>query len=268
MRLKDKVIIITGSTQGIGFKTAEILLKKGACVIINSRRKEKVESALEKLKKISPNVEGIYGDVSDENFSLELCDFSIQKFGRLDVLINNAGIAAGGTLLDTKGSAFKKVIDINLLGSLYPTLACLNEIRKNKGGILFIGSVAGVAGLPSYSAYSSSKRALVSIAESLRIELFDEGVFVGIHYPGFTENEEDKTILNGEGEEKVLRKRDGVKAQSREKTASAIVRQLERKKFRSFSSLSAAAVHKFYRLSPSLFMRLMIGFRKRIMAMQ
>jgi NAD(P)-dependent dehydrogenase (short-subunit alcohol dehydrogenase family) len=264
----DKVIIITGSTQGIGFKVAELLAERGAKVIINSRREEKVKAALEKLKNTTTRVAGLAGDVSDEAFCRVLCQFAITQFGQLDILINNAGIAAGGLIKDTRGEAFKKVIDINLLGSLYPTLACMTEICKQKGSVLFIGSVAGIAGLPSYSAYSSSKRGLISIAESLRAELWDEGVFVGIHYPGFTENEDDKIMLNTSGREEVLKKRDGVKAQSRDQTAGRIIKQLEKRKFRMFSSFSAAAVFRFYHISPGFFLRMLILFRKKIISMQ
>lgn len=265
---ENKVIIITGSAQGIGFKTAELLAAKGACLIINARRAAKVTAAVEQLKKITPHVAGLPGDISNEEFCHQLVDFTLKQFGKIDVLINNAAVAAGGLLKESHGEAFKKVIDINIMGSLYPTLACLTEICKSKGAILFIGSVAGIAGLPSYAAYSASKRALVGLAESLRTELIDEGVFVGIHFPGFTENEEDKTIVNAKGEEEQLKKRQGVKAQSRTRTASKIIQQLERKKFSMYSSASAYAIYTFYRLFPRIFLFLLGSFRKKIIAMQ
>jgi short-subunit dehydrogenase len=102
----------------------------------------------------------------------------------------------------------------------------------------------------------------------MRSELLDAGVFVGIHYPGFTENESDKTIMNARGEFEVLKKREGVKAMSREQTALNIIKQLEHKKFRMFSSASAWAVYTAYRLFPNLFVWLLGRYRKKIMSMQ
>jgi len=268
LAFRNRVVLITGSAQGIGYAVAEMLANRGAYLILNARRSEKVAQAKAKLLTITPHVDGLAGDVSDEAFTQELVRFAMERFGRLDILVNNAGIAAGGLFKDTQGHAFRKVIDINLLGSVYPTLAALPELTKTRGCVLFIGSVAGFAGLPRFAAYSSSKRALVNLAESLRTECWDDGVFVGIHYPGFTENEADKTTLDPMGREVVLQKRKGVRALSREQTATKILYQLEKRRFRMYSSNSAMALDVFYRWFPGLFMRLIVLFRARIMAMQ
>jgi short-subunit dehydrogenase len=263
-----KVIIITGSTQGIGLKTAELLVRRGAHLVINSRSEAKVEAALATLKAISPNVIGIAGDVSDHGFCLALRNYTVETFGRIDILINNAGVASSGSMQALLPQAFKKVIDINLLGSIYPTMACLQDIRQQQGAILFISSVAGIVGLPHYAAYAATKRALVSLAESLRNELTDDGVFVGINYPGFTENEDHKTTINAKGEAEVLQKRQGVKPISREKTAEKIIQQLQKRKFRMYSSFSASAVQWMYRLFPQLTLNILRYNRKKISAMQ
>lgn len=264
----NKVIIITGSTQGIGLSTAEMLIRKGARLVINSRSPQKVETALRYLKELSPDVIGLAGDVSNYEFCTALSDFAIEKFGRIDMLINNAGVASSGLIKDTVPHAFEKVVQINLLGSVYPTIACINEIRKQKGSVLFIASVAGIVGLPNYSAYAATKRAVVSLAESLRSELTDDGVFVGINYPGFTKNEDQKTIINANGEEVLLQKRSGVKAINREKTAGKIIEQLHKRKFRMYSSFSAKAVQIMYRIFPRLTLNILRHFRKKIIAMQ
>jgi len=264
----DRVVLITGSAQGIGFALAEALVRQGASVVLNARRPHKVEQAKNKLLDLSKRVDGLAGDVSDEAFAHELVAFTVHRFGRLDYLINNAGIAAGGLLQETQGNAFRKVIEINLLGSVFPTLAALPELIRTRGGVLFVGSVAGFVGLPRYAAYSSSKRALLNIAESLRTEVWDQGVFVGIHFPGFTDNEADKTTLNAQGVEVVLQKRPGVRTLSREQTAKRMVQQLKKRKFRMYSSRSAWAVDAFYRWFPVLFLRLLLAFRSKILAMQ
>ena len=263
----DKVIIITGSTQGIGLKTAELLAHKGARLVINSRSPEKVETALRYLKDHTAYVVGLAGDISKYDFCLELAQHAIANFGRIDMLINNAGVASSGQVKDCVPSAFEKVVSINLMGSIYPTMACMTEIRKQKGSILFVASVAGIVGLPSYSAYAATKRAIVSLAESLQIELTDDGVFVGVNYPGFTENDERKTIVKANDEETLLEKRNKVKAVSREKTAGKIIEQLERRKFRMYSSLSAKSVQWMYRLFPQITLGILKYNRAKINAM-
>jgi len=262
---KDKVVIITGSTQGIGLKCAEILLQKGARVVINSRRQEKVNHALNKLEQYNPNVLGLCGDVSDFEFCIQLRDLALQHFEKIDVLINNAGLASSGLLSDSTPEGFSKVFDVNILGSVYPTLACIDELKSQKGSILFLSSVAGIIGLPAHGSYSASKRALVSLAESYKNELYDSGIFVGVNYPGFTENDENKKIVMGDGSEHTLQKRTDVKVQSLYTTASNIIQQIEKKKFRSYSSVSARFVQFSYRFAPVLSLYFLKINRKRIM---
>jgi short-subunit dehydrogenase len=264
----NKVIIITGSTQGIGLKTAELLARRGACLVINSRSPHKVEAALNYLKTYTPQIVGIAGDVSNYEFCLELRKLAVGTFGRIDILINNAGVASSGLLKDIVPIAFEKVVNINFLGSLYPTLACIDELRQQKGSVLFISSVAGIVGLPNYSAYSASKRAIVSLAESIRSELTDDGVFVGVNYPGFTENEDQKTTINSKGEEVLLQKRRGIKALSRERTAERIIEQLQKRKFRMYSSVSGKAIQLIYRIFPQLTLNILRYNRKTISSMQ
>lgn len=264
----NKVIIITGSTQGIGLKTAEMLIHRGARLVINSRSPKKVETTLCYLKELTPDVVGLAGDVSNYEFCLELKKLALDSFGRIDILINNGGVASSGLVKDIVPNAFEKVVNINLLGSIYPTLACISEIRQQKGSVLFISSVAGIIGLPNYSAYSATKRAVVSLAESLRSELTDDGVFVGVNYPGFTENEDQKTIINAKGEEILLQKRKGIKAISRERTAEKIIEQLQKRKFRMYSSVSAKAIQLMYRIFPQLTLNILRQYRMKISSMQ
>ena len=264
----DKVIVITGSTQGIGLRTAEILASKGAKIVINSRSSEKVEKAISKLLTITPHVTGMAGDVSDYDFCVQLKNHTINHFGKVDVLINNAGMAAKGELSDTEAKAYELIFSVNILGSLHPTMAFLPELKKQKGGILFISSVAGVIGLPSYSAYSASKRAIVSLAESFKNELVDDQIFVGVNYPGFTENDERKIVVDAKGNEISLKKRTEVKATPLDKTVQCIIDQISKKKFRAYSSMGGRVVQFIYRLMPSLALFVLKVNRNKIRAMQ
>jgi short-subunit dehydrogenase len=265
---KDKVIVITGSTQGIGLRTAEVLASKGAKIVINSRSSDKVDKAISKLLTVTPYVTGIAGDVSDYDFCVQLKNHTINEFGKVDVLINNAGMAAKGELSDTEAKVYELIFSVNILGSLHPTMAFLPELKKQKGSILFISSVAGIIGLPSYSAYSSSKRAIVSLAESFKNELIDDQVFVGVNYPGFTENDAQKIVIDAKGNEISLKKRAEVKAIPIDKTVMCIINQINKKKFRSYSSMSGRVVQFIYRIVPSLALTVLKVKRNKIRAMQ
>lgn len=263
---KDKVIVITGSTQGIGKRTSEILASQGAKVVINSRSPKKVEDVVDEFTRQGFNALGVCGDVSDYAFCEHMKNTIIDRFGRIDYLINNAGLAAKGTVQDSSPEVFQQIYNVNVFGSLYPTKAMLSEIRRSKGGILFISSLAGIVGLPSYSAYSGTKRAIVALAESLKNELTEEGVFVGVNYPGFTENDVQKKIVSITGEEQLLPKRTDVKVTPLDTTVMNIIHQIERRKFRSFS-LQGRMIQLIYRLSPRLSIYVLKRNRHKIMKM-
>jgi NAD(P)-dependent dehydrogenase (short-subunit alcohol dehydrogenase family) len=263
---KDKVIVITGSTQGIGKRTSEILAQKGAKIVINSRNPEKVDLVVDEFTKQGYDVLGVSGDVSDYAFCESLRNVVIERFGRIDYLINNAGLAAKGSVFDTRPEALEQVFKVNVFGSLYPTKAMLPEIIKSKGGILFISSLAGIVGLPSYSAYSGTKSAIVTLAESLKNELVEHGVFVGVNYPGFTENDENKKIVSVSGEEQILPKRTDVKVTALDTTVMNIINQIERRKFRSYS-FQGKMIQFIYRLSPGLSIYVLKRNRHKIMKM-
>ncbi len=264
---KDKVIVITGSVQGIGKRTAELLALRGAKVVINSRREEKVQEVVQEFTNKGFDVLGVAGDVSDYTFCEKLAAETVQHFGQIDYLINNAGLAAKGKLADTVPDVFEKLVATNVLGSIYPTLACLPQLKKQKGGVLFISSLAGVVGLPSYLSYSYTKRSIISIAESLKNELYDDGVYVGVNHPGFTENDPTKQNMLPSGESITMKKRIDVKLEPLDQTVSKIIGQLEKRKFRAFSSLKGKTIYTIYRLFPSVSLAVLKLNRKKIMDM-
>ena len=265
---KNKVIIITGSTQGIGLRTAKLLADRGAIIIINSRSAEKVETAVTNLQQSGTQVMGVAGDISNFEFCQELRNKVIERFGKIDFLINNAGLAAKGSLSNMVPEAYRQLYDVNVLGSLYPTMAVLKDLKASKGGVLFISSLAGIVGLPSYSAYSGTKSSIVSLAECFKNELLDDGVFVGLHYPGFTENDANKQLINAKGESVTMIKRDDVKVEPLDKTVGEIIRQMELRKFRAFSSTKGQLTNVMYRISPSFALYVLKLNRRKIMEMQ
>src|SRR6267142_6515971 len=152
--MKDKVVIITGGSSGIGKALAEVFGKNGSKILITGRNKTDLELAIADLKQKGIAAVGFRGDVSIEEDNRKMAAEAIRLFGRIDVLINNAGITMRAMFSDLDLSVVKKVMDINFYGVLYATQSCLPEIIKNKGSVVGISSIAGYRGLPGRTGYS------------------------------------------------------------------------------------------------------------------
>src|SRR6187402_386919 len=143
MYFKDKVVIVTGSAVGIGRTVALLLAQQGASVVINGRDEKKLETAFKSFPSGS-KVLAVAADVSDSQQAAMLIEKTIAHFGRLDALINNAGVSLNADFANTKPEVFKKVIDANILGSVYPCMFALKHIESSMGSIVFISSIAGL----------------------------------------------------------------------------------------------------------------------------
>lgn len=227
---KDKVVIVTGASMGIGKELAYQILKFGGKVVITGRNKERLEAACAALGN-SIDILIHQGDVTDYESNVELVNKTIQKFGRIDVVINNAGLSCFGEVDIMKPQVAKEIIDANIYGSLFPSMAALPELKKTKGSIMFLSSLAGFHGLPQYSAYSLSKMALKAMTQSMMVELKDHQVHVGIAYVSFTENETQKKTLSPTGEWVDVPARSKKLTVSRSETALKILKQIKNKRF-------------------------------------
>lgn len=228
-KLRDKVVIITGSSRGIGRATAVTLAEGGTTVVLNGRNRERLEETRKSLEEKGCRVLAVPGDVTSPQESRHIIDETVKAFGRIDVLINNAGIIMRGAFEDIKPEVFQRVVQVNLLGSVYPAMAALPFLRETRGSLVFISSIAGLRGFPMASPYSASKMALTALAESLKVELAGSGVHVGVVYVSFTENDPDKKVLSADGSTTAVAPSFQV-PQSR--TARGIVRSVARRRFR------------------------------------
>lgn len=197
--MKDKVVIITGGTSGIGRALAEEFGLRGSKILVTGRNKTQLETTVETMRSKGIEIEGFVGDVSLENDNLMMAKMAISKFGRIDVLINNAGISMRALFEDVDLAVVKKVMDINFYGALYATKYCLPEIIKSRGSVVGISSIAGYRGLPGRTGYSASKFALNGFLEVLRTELLKRGVHVLTACPGFTSSGIRKNALTKDG---------------------------------------------------------------------
>ena len=245
---REKVVLITGARQGIGKTLSLLFASAGARLSINSRNAEKLAELKNTLISKGCDVVDVPGDISDEEVCKNIVVRTIDKFGKIDVLINNAGIAGAGTLEEANSAVFRKQVEVNLLGSYYMTRYALLHIKKSNGSILFISSLAGLFGLPGYSGYSASKMALTALAQSLKNELHGQNVHIGVAYVGFTENDPAKEQYNSKGELVPLPDRH-IKRFSSEKTATLLMKQIRNRKFmtvHSFLGKAERLVSKFF----------------------
>ena len=197
--MQNKVVVITGGSSGIGKALAEEFGKRGSKIVITGRKKEALQDALTSLKSKDIEAISIQGDVSKEKDNEVMAQEAIKAFGKIDILINNAGISMRAPFKEVDLGVIRKVMDINYWGAIYATKYCLPEILKNKGSVIGISSIAGFRGLPGRVGYSSSKFALQGFLESLRTELLKTGVHVLTACPGFTASNIRKASLTADG---------------------------------------------------------------------
>ena len=238
MNWEGKVVLVTGSSLGIGKAMAIQLGKKGGNVVINARHEDKLLEVASILKDNKSECITAIGDISVYEDCQRIIQTIIDKYNKIDVVINNAGLSADECdVVDISPESFKKVVDVNLTGSFFMTKAALPYIIASKGSIVFTGSVAGVHGIGGHAAYSASKMALTGFVESLRKEVSPKGVHIGIAYVGFTENDPNKTVYDKDGKVIPIPKRSVGKTDTPEKVAKGILQIVEKRKFKKVFTL-------------------------------
>jgi short-subunit dehydrogenase len=181
---KDKVVVITGGSEGIGKAMIEILIPLGAKVATCARNYDKLYQLQLQYSNMMLHI--MTCDVSNEQDCKRFIDSTIKTFGGIDILINNAGINIRGFFMDTGIEAVQKVMETNFFGVVYCTRYALPSILEKKGSVIGISSVAGYRGLPGRSGYSASKFALQGWMEAIRTELMGTGINIMWVAPGFT----------------------------------------------------------------------------------
>lgn len=260
---KGKVVIITGSSMGIGRSLAIEIGKKGGKLIINARNNNRLEKTYKELMAMGLELVAYSGDISNYEDCVKIVEYAVDNFGKVDVLINNAGLTAEGTLEESSPEVFKKLMDVNFLGSVFMTKAALPYIKQTKGSILFIGSLAGIHGLGNYSAYSSSKMALTALVESLKKETYQTGIHIGIAYVGFTENDSQKTYYDKSGDIKPLPVRKIIKPKPVKEVAHQLMDMIENRRYKSAFTFVGKLNAILNRLFPALVYRILLNaYRK------
>ena len=187
--MKDKVVLVTGGGTGIGKAIAKRFIKLGASVVITGRRESKLS---ETAKELGANASYIVGDVSETGVPKKMIQETIEKYGRLDVLVNNAGISSTGPLVDVLDEEIETVFKTNLFAPLAFIREAMSELIKTKGSVINISSVLSKGVMPEISVYSATKAAIDHSTRVLAAEYGPKGVRINAVAPGFTMTEMTK----------------------------------------------------------------------------
>jgi len=202
MKLKDKIVIITGASSGIGKSLATEFAKRGANLVLGARQFVTLCELAQSLEKeYGIKAVAVQCDVTHEKDCDHLIKQTLVTFGKIDVLINNAGIAMRALFNDADVDVLKAVMDVNFWGTVYCTKYALPEILKTKGTIVGVSSIAGYKGLPGRTGYSASKFAMNGFLDALRVENLKTGINVITACPGFTASNIRNTALDQNGKQ-------------------------------------------------------------------
>ncbi|TGD82270.1 SDR family oxidoreductase [Hymenobacter wooponensis] len=231
-----KVAIVTGSESGIGRETARALCEQGASVVLNGRNPVRLEQTCSSLREAGFLVTSCVADVTDYADCQRLISTALHAFGQLDILVTNASISMRAYFADMEPEVFRQVLDSNVYGSVYPLKAALPHLIQSRGSVTFISSISALNGMPSGSAYCAGKAALSNLAHTLRLELLDTGIHLGVVHIGFTQNDADKRVLDATGQPVQIAHRPPRWQKTQVQVAHIILRHIRRRRQRTVIS--------------------------------
>ena len=224
--MKNKTVIITGASSGIGKALAYEFGKKGANVVLAARNLTNLNEIVEDLEKNGISALAVQTDVTSENDCRVLIEKTIERFGRIDVLINNAGISMRALLIDLQLDVMRRVMDTNYWGTVYCTKFALPHLLETGGSLVGMISIGGYIGLPGRSAYSAAKFAIRGFLDSIRVENRKTGLHVLVVAPGFTTSNIRRAALLADGSAQGETPRDENHMMSAEEVASHVYKAL------------------------------------------
>lgn len=197
MKLQNKTAIVTGASSGIGLGIAKLFLEEGANVVFSDINEEIGNSIVSEL---GEKASFIKCDVSNSDEVYQLIENTVAKYGKLDIMVNNAGIGGLGGILECTNEDWKKVIDINLSGVFYGTSAAAKAMKAtgSQGSIINMTSILGIVGFPSAIAYSAAKGGVSNLTRASAQDLATSKIRVNAIAPGFIETNMTKDVLADE----------------------------------------------------------------------
>ena len=225
-----KVVIVTGASQGIGKALSLALAPQRPRLVLAARDTRALAAVAQDCEARGAEAHVVGCDVSEEASCRALVEAARERFQAIDVLVNNAGMGMLARFEDvTDLSQYERLMRVNYLGSVYPTFYALPHLKRSRGQIVAISSLAGLCGVPHRSAYAATKHAQIGFFDSLRIELSETGVSVSVIAPYFVQSEIRKRSPGPDGQTVASSPIREAEIMSAEECARRIVRAMERR---------------------------------------
>ncbi|HAL65853.1 MAG TPA: short chain dehydrogenase [Bacteroidales bacterium] len=228
--MEPKVVVITGASSGIGRALAQEYAKRGWCIALLARNLDKLLQLKNELSEKASKILCLSTDVSKEEDCKEAIKEIIATYGRIDVLINNAGVSMRALFKDVDLDVIRRLMDVNFWGTVYCTKYALPSLLANKGSVVGIVSIAAYIGLPGRTGYSASKFAIRGFLETLRTENLRTGLHVLVAAPGFTATNIRSTALLADGSQQGQSPRDEGKMMTAAQVAKKVVKAIDKRK--------------------------------------
>ena len=249
---KDKVVIVTGASSGIGEAIAREFARNGSKVVLAARSEAKLSEIVKEINTENFIASYFITDVSIEENCKKLIEYAVEKFGAIDILINNAGLSMRASFPDVDLKVLHRLMDVNFWGTVYCTKYALPYLIKRKGSLIGVSSVAGFHGLPGRTGYSASKFAMHGFLETIRIENLKKGLHVMIIAPGFTSTEIRKNALTANGMKQGESPLDEHKLMTPEYVAAWVLKGIRKKKRNKLLTWDGRLTALFQRIVPAL----------------
>jgi len=249
---RNKVVVLTGASSGIGRALAIDLAQRGAKIVLGARRENKLIEVVNAIADKGGEAVYCVTDVTQELMCQKLINTAIDQYGALNLLICNAGISMRANFNDVDLTVLHRLMDVNFWGAVYCTKYALPWLIRSKGSLVGVSSVAGIHGLPGRTGYSASKFALTGFLETIRIENLKNGLHVMIAIPGFTASNIRYAALIADGSEQGNTPRNENKMMSAETVAKYIAKGIQKKKKYLLLDMEGKAIHFVKKFTTSL----------------
>lgn len=254
--LRNKTVIITGASSGIGEAMAREYAAAGARVVLGARNAAKLEQLADEIRSRGGHAAWCAVDVTRPEECRALVEKAVEAFGGIDVLVCNAGISMRAIFDDVELDVLHRLMDVNFWGTVNCCKYALPHLQASKGSIVGVSSVAGLHGLPGRTGYSASKYAMTGFLETLRIENLKKGLHVMVACPGFTASNVRFAALTADGSQQGETPRDESKMMTPEEVARIVARGIRRRKRLCLMEAEGRATHFVKKFAPALLDRL------------
>lgn len=254
--MRDKVVVITGASSGIGEAMAREYSAMGALVVLGARREQELQRVADEIIARGGRVAYMACDVTREEDCKLLIDKAVGSFGRIDVMICNAGLSMRALFDDCDLQVLHRLMDVNFWGTVNCTKYALPYLQQSRGSLVGISSVAGIHGLPGRTGYSASKYAMTGFLDTIRVENLKRGVHVMTACPGFTASNVRFSALTADGSEQGETPRNEAGMMTPEQVAHIVARGLKRRKRLCLMEWEGRLTHFVKKFFPGLVDRL------------